>query len=180
MSIKNHIKQSVVAALLIAHAPVAVANGVGENASWQFQTEADRANKAFIEDMRQKAKNGYYAAPIYNTYIDRQYNCSVSSTALGNQGTSNAVGNSPSAGGHSTNATGNADASSVGQGIGDQTSDITGSQVNKGEVEAGASGEVETSVRGDTFQTLNTQQDNSGAQAANVNGSNACQFGPLN
>lgn len=165
---------------LIAQAPVAVANGVGENAGWQFQTEADRANKAFIEDMRQKAKNGYYAAPVYNTYIDRQYNCSVSSTALGNQGTSNAVGNSPTASGHSTDAIGNTDTSRVDQGVGDPTSNITGSQLNKGEVEAGASGEVETNVRGDTFQTLNTQQDNSGAQAANVNGSNACQFGPLN
>jgi len=158
----------------------AFANNVGENGAWQFDSTADKANKAYLEDMRQKKQSGYYAAPVYNTYIDRQYNCSVSSLATGNQGTSTAIGNSPTATGHSSSATGNTDTTNVVPGIGQQTSSVTGTQGNSGEVGASSSGEVETSVNGNSYQTLNTDQQNSGAQSANVSASNACQFGLVN
>jgi len=158
----------------------AVANNVGESIAWQFETTADKLNRAAIEDLRLKRLSGYYAAPIYNTYIDRQYNCSVTSTATGNDSVKSAVGNSPSSGGNSASALGNNDSTSMSPGFGSQGSSVTGNQTNEGEVESSARGNVSTSVRGDTFQTLNTAQDNSGNQSANVSASNACQFGALN
>ena len=36
----------------------ALANNVGENVGWQFQTTADKVNKAYLEDLRQKKQNG--------------------------------------------------------------------------------------------------------------------------
>ena len=167
------------AALSAIFAGPAFANNVGENGGWQFQSSAEKANRAFIEDMRQKKANGYYASPIYTTNIDRQYNCSLSSVSTGNQGTSTSIGNSPSSSGHATNATGNADSAGVGQSAA-ATSSISSSQQTGGEIEAEASGNVSTGVDGNTYQTLNTDQQNTGAQASSVTGSNACQFGPLN
>jgi hypothetical protein len=152
-----------------------LANNVGENVGWQFQTSGDKANQTFIEEVRQKKMNGYYASPIYNTNIDRQFNCSVSSVSTGNQGTSTAIGNSPSSSGHSTSSTGNSDSSSIAQG-----GSISSSQQADGEVEAGASGNVSTGVDGNTYQTLNTDQQNTGAQTSSVAASSACQFGAIN
>jgi hypothetical protein len=172
---------AVCAALLSVASPgAAVANNVGESIAWQFETTADKLNRAAIEDLRLKRLSGYYAAPIYNTYIDRQYNCSVTSTATGNDSVKSAVGNSPSSGGNSASSLGNNDSTSMSPGFGSQDSSVTGNQTNEGEVESSARGNVSTSVRGDTFQTLNTAQDNSGNQSANVSASNACQFGALN
>lgn len=174
----------VAAALLcgatVAATPSAHANNVGENFAWQFETTNDKVNRAYLEDLRQKKQAGYYAAPIYNTYIDRQFNCSVSSSAVGNQGTSTAIGNSPTASGHNASSIGNTDTTDVWQGSAPTTSGVSGTQTNAGEIESNASGEIETSVRGDAYQTLNTEQVNSGDQSASVASSNACQFGPLN
>ena len=156
------------------------ANNLAENLAWQFETTADKLNRAAIEDLRLKRLSGYYAAPIYNTYIDRQFNCSVNSTATGNDSVKSAVGNSPSSGGNSSSALGNNDPTSMSSGFGSTDSTVTGEQSNKGEVESSARGNVSTSVRGDTFQTLNTDQGNSRNQSANVSASNACQFGALN
>lgn len=158
----------------------ALANNVGENYSWQFETTNDKVNRAYLEDMRQKKQSGYYAAPVYNTYIDRQYNCSVSSSALGNQSSSTAIGNSPTASGHNASSTGNTGTTDVQQGSSPTTSSVSGSQSNTGEVESSASGEIETTVRGDTYQALNSDQNNSGDQSASVTASNACQFGAIN
>lgn len=83
------------------------ANGVAENFSWQFATTNDRANRAFIEDLRQRKKNGFFAPPIYNTVIERQFNCNVAATATGNQGTNSTVASSPSTSGNVSQATGN-------------------------------------------------------------------------
>jgi hypothetical protein len=85
----------------------ALANNVGENYAWQFETTADKVNKAAIADMIEKKESGYYAPPVYNTYIDRQYNCSVASTATGNEGTNTNLANSPTTSGPHSNATGN-------------------------------------------------------------------------
>jgi hypothetical protein len=169
----------ILVALATIVANPAFANNVGENGAWQFQTTADKANRAFIEDMRQKKANGYYASPIYTTNIDRQYNCSLSSVSTGNQGTSTSIGNSPSSSGHATNATGNADSATIAQSAA-ATGSVSASQQTDGEIEAGASGNVSTGVDGNTYQTLNTDQRNTGDQASAVTGSNACQFGFLN
>lgn len=152
------------------------ANNVGENVAWQFDMANDQAVKLQMEEVRQRRLNGYYSAPIYNTYIEDQYNCAVNSTATGNDSTSDAIANSPSTSGHNTNSTGNAnDTSYSGGGLGDGSSEST-SQDNQGNVSAGASGSMSTDVRGDNFQALNTDQNNSGNQSAAINGSSACQF----
>lgn len=171
---------SVASVAIAASSPTALANNVGENFAWQFQTTVDRLNRAAVEDMRLKRLAGYYAAPVYNTYVDRQYNCSVNSSAKGNDSVSSAIGNSPSSAGNSASSLANTDTATMVPGNGAQTSSISGSQSNSGEIESSASGDVQTSVRGDTFQTLNTDQQNSGNQSASVTGSNACQFGALN
>lgn len=162
--------------IILTNVTPSLANNISENSAWQFETMTDKANRAFIEDMRQKKQSGYYASPVYNTYIDRQYNCAVSSVATGNQATSNAVGNSPTASGHSVSSTGNTDTASLDPGSGALNSTMTNNQLNRGEVEAEASGEIETSVRGDTYQALNTDQQNSGTQTASVTDATACSF----
>jgi hypothetical protein len=156
------------------------ANNVNESHAWQFETTAEKLNRAAIEDLRLKRLSGFYAAPIYNTYIDRQFNCSISPVATGNGSEKTAIGNAPSTSGNSSSALGNNDTTSMSPELVSPEITVTGNQSNEGEVGSTASGDVSTSVRGDTFQTLNTAQDNSGNQSANVSASNACQFGPLN
>ena len=133
---------------LLSSSPL-LANNVGENGAWQFDTTADKVNKAYLEDLRQKKQNGTYAAPVYNTYIDRQYNCSVAASAVGNSSSSSAVANSPSTSGHSSTSTGNANSTSTASGYGSGDSSNSADQSNTGSVNADTSGSISTSVRGD-------------------------------
>ncbi len=74
--------------------PAAWGNGNYEDRPWQFQTTADRANKALIQDfILRKQAGGYIFENIYNntytiTYeIDGHYiDCNVTSQAMGNEG----------------------------------------------------------------------------------------------
>lgn len=153
-----------------------MANNVGENIAWQFMTPAERANMMYIEEVRQRGINGFYSAPIYNTYIDDQYNCSVNSTATGNESAANAVANSPSTAGHNSTATANENDTTYDEGGPGDGSVSTAAQHNSGAVAAKAAGAMSTSVRGDNFQALNNHQSNTGNQSATVNGSTACQY----
>lgn len=155
----------------------ALANNIGENGAWQFQTSADKVNQAAIQDMIQKRKNGYYASPVYTTNIQRQYNCNVAATSQGNQGTNSTIANSPTTSGNSASAIGNNNDTSLGgHGGGVATSD----QTNAGSVGSSVNGSTSTSVHGSADQALNSNQTNSGNQYANVEGSSACAFGALN
>ena len=168
------------AAVVLAAAalPAARANGIGENGHWQFQTRADKTNQAAVQDMVQKRQNGVYAAPVYTTNIDRQYNCAVTASATGSSSTSNAVANSPSTSGASASSLGNQNTASVGYQGGNTASSTQG---NSGAIGSSVNGSTSTSVRGTTTsQSLDTLQTNSGAQTASVGGSNACSFGALN
>lgn len=167
-------------AMLFAGAP-AFANNVGENAAWQFQTSADKVNKAYLEDLRQKKQNGYYAAPVYNTYIDRQYNCSVSSVATGNEGTNSTIANAPSTTGNSASAIGNDNQSWLDQAGESGPATVTDNQTNSGAIAADVDGDVRSNVEDNaSWQVLNSDQQNSGAQTASVSASNACTFATLN
>lgn len=166
----------VVFLLSSSQASTLLANNVGENVAWQFQTAAERAALMYLEEVRLRAIGGFYSAPVYNTYINDQYNCSVNSTATGNESASNSVANSPNTGGHGTSATGNANDTTYDAGGPGDGSTGTSTQGNSGQVEARASGSTSSSVRGDNFQALNTDQLNSGNQSATVNGSTACQY----
>ena len=161
-------------AILVCAAGDALANNVGENYAWQFDTTADKVNKAAIADMIEKKKSGYYAPPVYNTTIERQYNCSIASTATGNEGTNTNLANSPTTSGPSADATGNSSSSDIdgwksdNQALNDQT--------NSGHVGASVDGSVSAHVSGSPNQALNSDQDNTGDQTASVDGSTACSF----
>ncbi len=58
--ITRSLEKGLVAACLIACAGQGMANNVGENSAWQFQTSADKANQAAIQDMVQRRKAGSY------------------------------------------------------------------------------------------------------------------------
>ncbi|CAN5665336.1 hypothetical protein BH10PSE14_BH10PSE14_43320 [soil metagenome] len=163
--------------LTLAASP-AQANNYGESLAWQFQTASDRANQAAILDLIQKRRGGYYAAPIYNTSIARQINCTIAANATGNSDAQSAVANSPSVTGASAAATGNASGTSIDAGRAGATSDTQ--QTNSGHVTSGVTGATQTSVQGAARQALNAVQSNSGNQSASVQGSNACAFAALN
>jgi hypothetical protein len=159
----------------------AYANGLGENYGWQFQNGADRANRAFIEDMRQKRNSGFYSAPVYNTTIDRQYNCNVASTATGNTGTNTTQAAMPSTGGNSGNAVGNQSQKYLDLASRAGTTTVADSQLSNGEVQTSVRGNVSSNVSDNTTsQALNSDQQNTGNQTASVDGSTACSFGVLN
>lgn len=149
------------------------ANNYGESYGWQFRTSADRANQAIVLDLMERRRAGYYQAPNYTTTIERQYNCGITATALGNEGSQSAVANSPSVSGPTSLATGN-EASTVLNGRGGGSSST---QSNTGVVSAGVNGSASTWVNGSPTQALNSTQSNSGQQAASVAGSSACAFG---
>jgi len=152
------------------------ANNIGENIAWQFMTPSDRAALMYLEEVRQRGVNGFYSAPIYNTYINEQYNCAVNSTATGNNSASSAVGNSPTAGGHNSTATGNESDTTFTGGRLSEDGAASTTQGNSGDINSRVSGAIASSSRGDNFQALNTDQVNSGSQTATVNGSTACNY----
>ena len=158
----------------------ALANNVGENYAWQFETSADKVNKAAIADMIERRENGFYEAPVYNTYIERQYNCSVASTATGNEGTNTNLANAPTTSGPVSDATGN-DAESDIDGLSSNDLTNTNGQDNSGAINASVDGNVDVSVAGSPDQALNSEQSNTGNQSASIDGSTACEFaGVLN
>jgi hypothetical protein len=71
----------------------ALANGIRENGSWQFETVAERTQKAAVLDLIEKKNAGTYNN-TFNTTNNTNYNisgdyvdCNMTSTSLGNQGT---------------------------------------------------------------------------------------------
>lgn len=155
----------------------AMANNYGESLAWQFRTSADKVNQAALFDLIQKQRGGYYSAPIYNTTIARQYNCSIAPVATGNEEYQSATANSPTVTGASSQASGNTSAATVTHGHG---AAIDTQQANAGTVSSGVVGSTDTSVRGTASQALNSTQSNSGTQSASVSSSSACAFGALN
>ncbi|SFO77447.1 hypothetical protein SAMN05443579_10662 [Variovorax sp. PDC80] len=174
--ITRSLEKGLVAACLIAGAGQGMANNVGENSAWQFQTSADKANQAAIQDMVQRRKAGSYgaASTTNNTYIQRQFNCDVSATAQGNQGSNSTVANSPSTSGAAATSTGNDNTGWSGSGT------VSTGQANAGTVGSQVNGSTTTGVQGWAAQALNSNQTNSGSQSASVSGSTACAYGTLN
>ena len=79
-------------AALLGAAPAIHAQGwLGETVPWQFQTSADRANRALVNDLIEKKKGGYYDSfqSTYITNIERQVNCNFQPTSAGNSNSSN-------------------------------------------------------------------------------------------
>jgi len=155
--------------------------GLGENYSWQFQTQTDRTNRGVTEDMRMKRASGYYAAPVYNTTIQRQYNCNVSSTSTANSGTNTTAAASPSTSGNNGSSQGNNSQTALDQTGLTATANLTEGQTNTGVVRTSVSGAVGANVDNNkTWQALNSDQQNTGNQTASIAGSTACTFGAMN
>jgi hypothetical protein len=175
-SLSSNAARAALCVLLAVAGACAWANNVGENSAWQFQTSADKANQAAVQDMIQRKKAGSYGAANYttNNYVGKQYNCDVTSTAQGNQGTNSTTANSPGTSGASANSTGN---SNTGMGGGGTVS--TG-QANSGAVGSAVIGSTTSNVQGWSSQALNSNQTNTGSQSASISGSTACAFGALN
>lgn len=181
---KNFLRRGVFAAAVsLASVPAMASNDVRENGAWQFRSSADKANLAAVEDMVRRKKSGYYAAPVYTTNIDRQYNCSISAAANGNEGTTSAVANSPSTSGANASSIGNSNGTSIdgsGYDLGGTASN-SNDQSNRGSVGSSVRGSTNSNVRGNATQALNSTQSNTGNQSASVQGASGCSFaGPLN
>ena len=155
----------------------ALAYGNAESYGYQFSTSNDKVNQAVVKDTIQKHNSGYYAAPIYTTNIARQFNCNVTASSTGNQGTNSTMANSPSTNGANSNAAGSTSASSI-EGTGTNTSAST--QANYGAVGSRINGSTSSSLHGTATQALNSKQSNGGDQTASVGTSSACMFGAIN
>ena len=187
------------------------ANNLGENADWQFSSSQDRVNKSAVLDQVEKKKGGYYDAvrPVYNytTYIERQYNCALSASTVGNVGTnstaasnssptvtnssstsSSAAANSAtnSAPGSGSTNTSNASGAASSSAAYSLPSSLSNSQSNGGSLSAGVTGSntnastgAVSAGAGTSHQVLNSQQSNAGNLSASVAGSTACS-GPFN
>lgn len=173
---KKILEASVAVSLLFVPG-MASANGVGENNSWQFQTTAELANRAYLEDLRRKQQSGYYNAPIY--YIENQnnFNCSNAANASGNGGTNTATANTPSSTGPTSSAIGSQNSGAVSSMQTPYSTVLNSEQQNWGYVGSGVTGDSVASAMGNlTRQALNTYQANGGVQDASINGSSACAF----
>jgi hypothetical protein len=192
-------------ALLLVASP-ARSNGIGENAGWQFQTQADRVNKSAVADLMERKKAGYYDSfrtvnyNTSNTYVDKQFNCAVTSSAAGNGGQNamNASTSSPTVtNSGTTSAATNANSATNGVGgypsvlvasaspVSPFNGSVDNNQSNSGALNSGVTGSSTSATTGaitagggTSDQVLNSTQSNSGAQTASVNGSTACN-GPL-
>lgn len=172
----------VIGAALLTEPSAVLANGVGENAAWQFETTQDKVNRAYLENLRQQKISGYYkfVPPVYNTTIDRQYNCSVSAASTGNSASSSASGASQGANGTSASSIGNTSATDQFTGTSAAKNVSATDQQNTGQIGSSAQGNVDVRANVDATQALNTDQNNSGNQSSSVSGSTSCQFGLLN
>lgn len=163
------------AALGLANALPASANNLGENGAWQFRSATDLANLSLVLDAIEKKRAGGYAAPAYTTTIERQFNCGITASALGNSSNQTVLANSPTLGGPAASSQGNV--SDAGTDHGGTSSSEQG---NSGAVQASANGNVGANIQGSPNQTIGSTQTNSGVQSASVAGSTGCAFGVLN
>lgn len=153
----------------------ALANNVGENGAWQLPSSGEKVNKAYLERLRLEQNAKAFGAPVYNTVVQRQYNCSVASTALGTTSTANLTGLTSSSAGHAANSLGNSETSAINAAAGGGNS-LSGTQSNGGPINSDVMGSISVGVEGNPNQVLNNEQSNSGAQSASVDGSSACAF----
>jgi hypothetical protein len=156
----------------------ASAQEISENGTWQFETPQALAARTAALDIMMKRRGGIYAAPIYNTHIARQYNCTVTATAAGNSDTQSATANSPGVTGANAASSGNSGTTQYAGASDNPAIDLN--QHNSGSVGSTAIGATSAHVSAPAWQALNSTQTNSGDQTATVTGSTACGFGALN
>ncbi len=184
----KHSSLYLAAALLTAAASSHAQGWLGESVPWQFQTSADRANRALTNDLVEKKKGGYYDAfkSTYITNIERQVNCNFQPTAAGNSSSADQANQVASpqtnaSAGNSASSTGSASESSDNLGRGGVANN---NQSNTGAISSGVQGSPSSttmapinSENAHGRQDMQVAQNNSGNQSTNVSGSSACQFG---
>jgi hypothetical protein len=164
----------------------ALANGLFENRPWQFQTSADRANKAIVLDLVERKKGGFFDAfgPAQSTVFNQNtffnMDCDITVDAAGNVSASEmgALTSSPDiapGSGMVADSTGNEALNVGGSGPLDNTQTNTGTQTSSVFDNTATVGNVDASG-GTTTQVLNNTQDNFGDQHASVNDSTACSI----
>lgn len=165
-------------ASIVLFSASATANGLFENRPWQFDTSADKANKAFVLDMIERKKGGFYDAfgPASNTFYNMDCYINASATANENTSTVDATTSSPTTGGTVTGtATANEALNGGGGGPLNNTQENTGNQTTNQDNNDLSVGSVDASG-GTNSQILNNSQTNTGDQTAEVNDSTACKF----
>jgi hypothetical protein len=200
------IAAAIVLATIALAGRTVLANGIGEDSPWQFQTGTEKAARSATVDMMERKRGGYYQSfqtinnITNNTRIDRQFNCAVSATSAGNGGTngmtattsSPIVSNSGSTAAGTTansasNGVGYDGPGAVGGFYGAPAGTLGSSQGNSGSLYSAVSGSS-TSARtgpvsaggGESSLVLNSDQRNQNSQqVASIAGSTACA-GPLN
>ncbi len=173
------------AAILVGLTQTALANGWYESRPWQFDTTADKANKAAVLDMIERKKGGYYdgfSTTINNnstTNIGTQINCNNLASAIGNEATNGQSANSPSVS-NDSNTSSSSNGNVADNGAGHGGGDIDSGQDNSGDVSSGVDGSTTSSSGpingGPSDQVLNNTQDNSGNQTATLTDSTACDM----
>ncbi len=165
---------AVLTGIAITCLPNAVrANNYAESSAWQFRSSTDRVNQAAILDLIERRRAGGFAAPAQTTVIERQINCSIVASALGNSESQSAEALTAHASGASATAQGNAGSTAS---DGRAAAEVDNTFVNDGPINAAVRGDTAAAVSGSASQALNSQQNNSGNQAASVASSNGCSF----
>lgn len=154
-----------VLAFVLVFPPSALANGLYEDRSWQFETTTERAHKAAVLDLIERKKAGMYRN-TYNSTYHTDYNiagdyidCNLSSQSSGNQGSNSQLAPvaSPTIDVSSTtssSATGNQASGSV---------DSAGHSASTGLISQSGSGSVSSSPNADGTNTLTNSLSNNGS-----------------
>lgn len=166
------------------------ANGLGESRPWQFQTSADRANKASVLDLIERKRGGYYdgfATVVYSTSttnIGSQINCNTVADTNANIADNSQGGNTTS-----LNPDGSLESVSSGNSSGyagtEESGTATNNQENTGAVAATVDGSVVSSATGDvtagsTANDMLNSQENSGDLSASVSDAITCDMSGAN
>lgn len=172
---------------------MASANEIGGNYAWQFRSVTERALSLQQLDMIERRAAGGFgpSSHTYNTYINGdQVNCSVSSQAVGNTGTTGVTGASSSPGLANTpsifaQATGSSVASQgfPSAGGGTLSSPLNSSQSNSASPQSASVSSTTSALTSTgmnssggtlTQSVMNSQGNTSSPQTAAVYGSSAC------
>ena len=153
-------------AFLSISGPDVRANGWLESRPWQFDTSADKANKAIVTDLIERKKGGYFDSwktKVNNTYnttnntvIESQVNCSVTATSVGNTG-SNGMEASAS--------------SPVVTNTANTSSGTTANTASNGLTTTGSGGLIIDNNQSHPANTIDNNQSNSGSLSSSVNNS---------
>lgn len=157
------------AAILLVGAGSALGNGLGESASWQFDSTTDKANRANVAAVISKERAGYGPGDTYVTYDVKGdlVNCNLNSSAVGNtsETTQDAPIGSPDltlSSSVNADSTGNEATNSTAGGSTDAT-------VSDGGMVDSATGIGDTTTQtAENSTALNSDQANAGSQLSTI------------